>query len=89
MIMCNHEILNAFLSFYYYCSKEVAGEIHIIHTILSLSLYMHYQILKEPMSMLEIQLNKEEEITAEAGALVYIKGNVEVKTATRTGGGLL
>ena len=41
------------------------------------------------MSMLEIQLNKEEEITAEAGALVYIKGNVEVKTATRTGGGLL
>jgi uncharacterized protein (AIM24 family) len=35
---------------------------------------MQYQILKEPMSMLEIQLNKEEEITAEAGALVYIKG---------------
>jgi uncharacterized protein (AIM24 family) len=50
---------------------------------------MHYQILKEPLSVLEIQLNKEEEITAEAGALVYIKGNVEVKTATRTGGGLL
>ena len=39
--------------------------------------------------MLEIQLNKEEEITAEAGALVYIKVNVEVKTAMRTGDGLL
>ena len=25
------------------------------------------------MSMLEIQLNKEEEVTAEAGVLVYIK----------------
>jgi uncharacterized protein (TIGR00266 family) len=48
---------------------------------------MRYQILKEPMSMLEIQLNKEEEITAEAGALVYIKGYIEVKTATRSGGG--
>jgi len=36
---------------------------------------------------LEIQLNKEEEITAEAGALVYLKGNIEVKTTTRSGGG--
>jgi uncharacterized protein (AIM24 family) len=48
---------------------------------------MHYQILKEPMSMLEIQLNNEEEVTGEAGAMVYIKGNIEVKTATRSGGG--
>jgi len=48
---------------------------------------MHYQILKEPMAMLEIQLNKEEQLTAEAGAMVYIKGNIEVKTTTRSGGG--
>ena len=48
---------------------------------------MRYQILKEPMSLLEIQLNKEEEVTGEAGAMVYIKGNIEVKTATRSGGG--
>jgi uncharacterized protein (TIGR00266 family) len=48
---------------------------------------MHYQILKEPMAMLEIQLNKEEELTGEAGAMVYIKGNIEVKTTTRSGGG--
>ena len=48
---------------------------------------MHYQILKEPMAMLEIQLNEEEEVTGEAGAMVYIKGNIEVKTTTRSGGG--
>jgi uncharacterized protein (TIGR00266 family) len=59
--------------------------IHIIHRILSLP-HMHYQILKEPMAMLEIQLNKEEQLTAEAGAMVYIKGNIEVKTTTRSGG---
>ena len=37
--------------------------------------------------MLEIQLNNEEQLTAEAGAMVYIKGNIEVKTTTRSGGG--
>jgi hypothetical protein len=49
-------------------SSKTASEIHIIYMILSLSLHMQYQILKEPMPMLEIQLNKEEEITGEAGA---------------------
>ncbi|MFL6360003.1 MAG: TIGR00266 family protein, partial [Nitrososphaeraceae archaeon] len=48
---------------------------------------MQYRILKEPMAMLEIQLNNDEQLTAEAGAMVYIKGNVEVKTTTRSGGG--
>lgn len=37
--------------------------------------------------MLEIQLNNEEQVTAEAGAMVYIKGKIEVKTTTRSGGG--
>ena len=37
--------------------------------------------------MNEIQLNKDEQITAEAGAMVYLKGNIEVKTTTRSGGG--
>jgi uncharacterized protein (AIM24 family) len=32
---------------------------------------MQYQILKEPMTMLEIQLKNEEQLTAEAGAMVY------------------
>jgi uncharacterized protein (AIM24 family) len=48
---------------------------------------MQYKILKEPMAMLEIQLNNEEQVAAEAGAMVYIKGNIEVKTTTRSGGG--
>lgn len=43
---------------------------------------MKYKILKEPMAMLEIQLNKDEQITAEAGAMVYIKGNIEEKNNT-------
>jgi uncharacterized protein (AIM24 family) len=68
------------------CYAKIASEIHIIHSILSL-MCMNYQILKEPMSLLEIQLNKEEEVTGEAGAMVYIRGNIEVKTATRSGGG--
>jgi uncharacterized protein (AIM24 family) len=34
------------------------------------------------MAMLEIQLNNEEQLTAEAHAMVYIKGNIEVKTTT-------
>lgn len=36
--------------------------------------------------MLQIQLNNEEEVTAEAGAMVYIIGNIEVRTTTRSGG---
>ncbi len=48
---------------------------------------MQYKILKEPMAMLEIQLNNEEQVTAEAGAMVYLKGNIEVKTASRSGSG--
>jgi uncharacterized protein (TIGR00266 family) len=48
---------------------------------------MRYQIVKEPMAILDIQLDKGEEITAEAGAMVYMKGDIEVKTKTREGGG--
>lgn len=48
---------------------------------------MRYQIVKEPMAMLDIQLDKGESITGEAGAMVYMKGDIEVKTKTREGGG--
>ena len=48
---------------------------------------MRYQIVKEPMAILDIQLDKGEEITAEAGAMVYMNGDIEVKTKTREGGG--
>jgi len=46
---------------------------------------MDYQIIKDPMSMLEIQMNRGESITAEAGALVYMKGNIVIKTRMREG----
>ena len=35
------------------------------------------------MSILEVHLSKGESITAEAGALVYLKGDVEIKTKLR------
>ncbi len=47
---------------------------------------MQYQILKEPMAILEVQMAAGERITAESGAMVYMKGDVEIKTRTREGG---
>lgn len=46
---------------------------------------LEFQILKNPMSMLEVHLKKGETITAEAGALVFMKGEIEVKTKMRGG----
>ena len=47
---------------------------------------MQYQILKEPMAILDIQMSSGEKITAESGAMVYMKGDIEIKTQTREGG---
>lgn len=47
---------------------------------------MQYQIVKNPMSIVEIQMNKGERITAEAGAFVFMRGNIEIKTKMREGG---
>lgn len=47
---------------------------------------MQYQILKEPMAILDIQMRSGEKITAESGAMVYMKGDMEIKTRTREGG---
>lgn len=38
------------------------------------------------MAILEIQMSSGEKITAESGALVYMKGDIEIKTRTREGG---
>ncbi|MGH9922112.1 MAG: AIM24 family protein, partial [Nitrososphaerales archaeon] len=46
---------------------------------------MKYDIIKDPMSMLEVQMNNGESITAESGALVYMKGNIVIKTRMRDG----
>ena len=42
--------------------------------------------MKEPMAILEVQMSSGEKITAESGAMVYMKGDIEVKTRTREGG---
>jgi uncharacterized protein (TIGR00266 family) len=47
---------------------------------------MQYRIVKEPMAMLEVALTTGEKLTAEAGAMVYTKGDVEIKTRMRQGG---
>jgi len=47
---------------------------------------MKYEILKNPVGILEVTLNKGEQITAEGGALVFLKGDVEIKTKMRQGG---
>jgi uncharacterized protein (TIGR00266 family) len=47
---------------------------------------MHYSIIKEPMALLEVQMSAGERITAESGAMVYMKGDIEIKTRTREGG---
>ncbi|HSA98959.1 MAG TPA: TIGR00266 family protein [Candidatus Nitrosotenuis sp.] len=46
---------------------------------------MQFQILNNPMSILEVHMGKGEIITAEAGALVFMKGNIEIKTRMRGG----
>lgn len=47
---------------------------------------MEYKINKEPFGLLEVALNQSEKVIAEAGSLVYMKGNIQIKTKTREGG---
>jgi uncharacterized protein (TIGR00266 family) len=46
---------------------------------------MEFQILKNPMSILEVHLKKDETVIAEAGALVFMKGDIEIDTKLRAG----
>lgn len=47
---------------------------------------MEYEIVKNPMGLIEFTLNKGERITAEAAAMVFIQGNIETNTRMRKGG---
>ncbi len=44
---------------------------------------MEWHVYKNPLGLLEISMNEGESITAESGALVFMYGNVEVKTSTK------
>ncbi len=46
---------------------------------------MQFQIVKEPMALLEVEMSAGEKMTAESGAMVYMKGDMEIKTRTREG----
>jgi uncharacterized protein (TIGR00266 family) len=47
---------------------------------------MEYEIIKNPMGLIEFTLNQGEKITAEAAAMVFIKGNLKTETRMRKGG---
>lgn len=47
---------------------------------------MEYEIVKNPMGLIEFTLNKGEKITAEAAAMVFIKGDIVTETKMRKGG---
>ena len=47
---------------------------------------MQYEIVKNPMGLIEFTLNQGEKITAEAAAMVFIKGNIKTETRMRKGG---
>jgi uncharacterized protein (AIM24 family) len=44
------------------------------------------KVIKEPFGLLEVALNQIEKVIAEAGSLVYMKENIQIKTKTREGG---
>ena len=50
---------------------------------------MNYEILKNPMGLIEFTLNQGEKVTAEAAAMVYIRGNIKTETRMRKGEFLL
>jgi uncharacterized protein (TIGR00266 family) len=47
---------------------------------------LEYEIVKNPMGLIQFTLNKGEKIIAEAAAMVYIRGNIETETRMRKGG---
>lgn len=44
---------------------------------------MEWRVSKNPLGMLEVVMDKGEVITAEPGALVYMQGDVDIKTSTK------
>ena len=47
---------------------------------------MKYEIVKNPVGMIDFTLDWGEKVTAESGAMVYMRGDIETDTKTRKGG---
>ncbi len=47
---------------------------------------MEYEIVKNPMGLVEFTLNRGESVTAEAAAMVFMRGDIRTETRMRRGG---
>ena len=47
---------------------------------------VRYDIVRNPVGMVDFALDRGESVTAEAGAMVYMRGNIDTETRTRKGG---
>ncbi|MCA9819855.1 MAG: TIGR00266 family protein [Nitrosarchaeum sp.] len=47
---------------------------------------MEYEIIKNPMGLIQFTMNRGESVTAEAAAMVFMKGNIETNTRMRKSG---
>ncbi len=47
---------------------------------------MEYEILKNPMGLIQFTMNKGDSVTAEAAAMVFMRGDIETNTRMRKGG---
>ena len=47
---------------------------------------MDYEIVKNPMGLIQFNMNKDDKVTAEAAAMVFMRGDIETNTRMRKGG---
>ncbi len=47
---------------------------------------MDYEILKNPMGLIQFSMNRGDKVTAEAAAMVFMKGSIQTETRMRKGG---
>ncbi len=47
---------------------------------------MDYEILKNPMGLIQFTMNRGEKVTAEAAAMVFMRGDIQTETRMRKGG---
>ena len=51
-----------------------------------LVILLNYEIMKNPMGLIEFTLNRGEKVTAEAAAMVFMRGDIITETRMRKGG---
>ena len=46
---------------------------------------MNYEILKNPMGIIHVSMDKGDKVTSESGSMVFLKGDIETITGMRKG----